>query len=272
MRVCIFGRDGLHYSVKVNIHERPAVFVRFMLGALSLEADAVGFDPTIYYQEGQRHVRTRDSDGNEVRHTMVHERPVFYRRTIRGRGTTCWMVKNDEDDIFIVKDGWKALDRVPESSLLEKTTDLPGVGKMRGSEPSMVKLSTLRLIDVGSMSPEMAPFFQDRELHRVVLHCYGPSLEGFKSKLELLYAYHDALLGMSSAIVSLVDVMSLISFTFQDTRRFIKGASFTAISASTIFSSESRALPCPIAELSSISTWLSNWTARATYVTLIPRL
>ncbi len=207
MRVCIFGRDGLHYSVKVNIHERPAVFVRYMLGALSLEANVVGFDPTIYYQEGKRYVRTRDSDGNEVRYTMVHERPVFYQMTIRGRGTTCWMVKNDDDENFIVKDAWKALDRVPESVFLGKTADLPGVGKMRGSEPSMVKLSTLRLIDVGSMSAEIAPFFHDRELHRVVLDCYGPSLEGSKSKLELLYAYHDALLGMSAAIVLLVDVI-----------------------------------------------------------------
>ena len=258
MRVYIFGRDGLHYSVKTNIHKDPEIFVRFMLGALSLDANVVGFDPTIYYYEGKRHVRTRDSKGNAVRYTMVHERPVFYRRTIRGRGTTCWMVKNDKDEIFIVKDGWKALDRVLESTFLEKTADLPGVGKMRGSEPSMVKMSTLRLIVVSTMSAKMKKFFHDRELSRVVLDYYGRSLEGFQSRLELLYAYHDALRGMSAMIMFLVNVMSLISFTLQDTRRFTKGASYTAISVSTIFSSDSRVLPCPIAESSLILTWLSN--------------
>ncbi|KJA22611.1 hypothetical protein HYPSUDRAFT_125198, partial [Hypholoma sublateritium FD-334 SS-4] len=195
VRVYVFGRDGLHYSVGVDIHENPEVFVRFMLGALSLEADVVGFDPTIYYSDGKRHVRTVDSDGLEVVYTMVHVRPVFYRRTIRGRGTTCWMVQNDEGDIFIVKDGWKALNRVHESTFLEKAENADGVGQMRGFQNRLALLSELRLINVNEMSAKMAKVFHDRELSRVILDYYGRSLEGFKSRGELLGAYHDALCG-----------------------------------------------------------------------------
>ena len=167
-----------------------------MLGALSLEADVVGFDPTIYYSDGKRHVRTVDSDGREVVYTMVHVRPVFYRRTIRGRGTTCWMVQNDEGDIFIVKDGWKALDRVHESTFLEIAENTDGVGQMRGFQNRLALLSQLRLINVDDMSAEMAKVFRDRELCRVILDYYGRSLEGFKSRGELLGAYHDALCGV----------------------------------------------------------------------------
>ncbi len=129
-----------------------------MLGALSLEADVVGFDPTIYYQDGRRHVQTVDLDGNEVVYTLVHERPVFYRRTIRGRGTTCWMVQNEDGDIFIVKDGWKALGRVHESEFLKMVEGIDGVGQMLGYQDRLAVLSELRLIDLENMTVEMKNF------------------------------------------------------------------------------------------------------------------
>ena len=203
----------MHYSTKINIHEKPEVFVRFMLGALSLKADVVGFDPTIYYEGGRRHVRTVDLDGNEVVYTMVHARPVFYRRTIRGRGTTCWMVQNKRGDIFIVKDGWTALGRFHESAFLKMVEGVDGVGQMLGYQDGLAVLSELRLINIKEMTANMKEFFHDRELCRVVLEYYGRSLEGFKSRGELLVAYHDALCGMcfsffSSSLLSLISYLS----------------------------------------------------------------
>ena len=220
---------------QINIHEKPEVFVRFMLGALSLKADVVGFDPTIYYEGGRRHVRTVDLDGNEVVYTMVHARPVFYRRTIRGRGTTCWMVQNKRGEIFIVKDGWKALGRVHESAFLKMVEDVDGVGQMRGYQDRLALLSELRLINIKEMTVEMKAIYHDRELCRVVLEYYGRSLEGFRSRGELLAAYHDALCGMFF-FVRRCYRSSPIS---QDIRIFMKEASFTEMSVSITYLSES---------------------------------
>ncbi len=109
---------------------------KFSSGSCSVhclwEANVVGFDPTIYYENGKRRVRSVDLDGNEVIYTMVHARPVFYRETIRGRGTTCWTVQNDDGDTFLVKDGWKAPGRVHESAFLKLVKDLDGVGRCEG--------------------------------------------------------------------------------------------------------------------------------------------
>ncbi len=229
-----------------------------MLGALSLEADVVGFDPTIYYQGGRRHVRTVDLSGNEVVYTLVHERPVFYRRTIRGRGTTCWMVQNDDGDIFIVKDGWKALGRVHESAYLKMVEGIDGVGQMRGYQDRLAVLSELRLIDLENMTVEMKDFYHDRELCRVVLEYYGRSLEGFRSRGELLAAYHDALCGMCFSTFFLVCRCYCSSPISQDTRIFMKEAFFTEISVSITYLSENQANLPQTEGLSSILTWLSN--------------
>ena len=108
-------------------------------------------------------------------YATVHACPDFYQKTIRGRGTTCWMVPHDDSDISIVKDSRKDLGRVHESTLFKM---VDGVGHMRRPQDRFAPLSQLRLIDIAR------------------------SLDGFKSRRELLSAYHDALCGAFRSICS----------------------------------------------------------------------
>ena len=110
---------------------------------------------------------------SEIAYAMVYACPDFYRKTIRGRGTTCWMVHHDDSDISIVKDGRKDLGRVHESTFFKM---VDGVGYMRRPQDRFAPLSQLRLIDIAR------------------------SLDGFKSRGELISAYNDALCGAFRSI------------------------------------------------------------------------
>ena len=112
---------------------------------------------------------------SEIAYAMVYACPDFYQKTILGRGTTCWMVHHDDSDISIVKDNRKELGRVHESTFFKM---VDGVGHMRRPQDRFAPLSQLRLIDIAR------------------------SLDGFKSRGELLSAYHDALCGAYRSICS----------------------------------------------------------------------
>ncbi len=51
---------------------------------------------------------------------MVYERPVSIEGRFEAEGRPAGWLQNDRGDIFIVKDGWKALDRAPESDFFER--------------------------------------------------------------------------------------------------------------------------------------------------------
>ena len=144
-------------------------------------------------------------------YATVHACPDFYQKTIRGRGTTCWKVQNDNSDISIVKDSRKNQGRVYASMFLRRVEDIDGVGHTRRSQDQLAPLSQLRLIHIAR------------------------SLDGFKSRGELLGAYHDALCGAYwSPCSTFSQCCSFI--TLQDIIIFARQESFTATSALTTFS------------------------------------
>lgn len=57
-------------------------------------------------RDGERPT-VEDYDGDLLRFKIVNPNgePAFYRETIRGRGTTCWLVEDDKDGKrYLIKD------------------------------------------------------------------------------------------------------------------------------------------------------------------------
>ena len=96
VRLYAFARDGVHYSSPINIHNDPNTFVRFILGASSDNAEFVGFDPPLYWENGERFIDLYDAKTKRTNTCLLLKtEPFFDHRAIRRRGTCCWLVEID---------------------------------------------------------------------------------------------------------------------------------------------------------------------------------
>ncbi|KAF8956463.1 hypothetical protein BDZ97DRAFT_1851662 [Flammula alnicola] len=191
-RLYIFDRSGVHVhqSSPIHIHQEATDFVRLILGVSSPDDSLIGFDTSIYWLGDKRVLETVDADKNPVTLTLEPVKPIFYRRTIRGRGTCCWKAKDDEGKVVLVKDAWRSRGRTAEWKLLEAVKGLAGVGQMIAYEDNDDQhISTLRGITV------FLEGFCDRTFSRLILEYYGPPIEGFETPQDLLFAYRDAIAG-----------------------------------------------------------------------------
>ena len=183
-----FDRSGvLHHTVKINIHEEAATFVRIVLGICS-DDGAVGFDTSIYGELDKRCLRTLDENQQVNKVTLSKRGPLFYRRTIRGR--------DDKGRVVIIKDAWRSKDRSPELELLKKVKGLKGVGQILGWEEDELTTAKLRGFD-----HEKFVNFRDRILAQITMEAYGQTINHFQSREELIYVFRDAVAGNLSNIV-----------------------------------------------------------------------
>ncbi|TFK69110.1 hypothetical protein BDN72DRAFT_897576 [Pluteus cervinus] len=186
VRLLQFDRGGIMHSEVCNIHKHPEIFVRIILG-LASDGEDVGLDDTIFWENGERWLRTLDSKGVPVLYQIVGDSPVFIRRTICGRGTFCWVVRDPQSgEEYLVKEYWRSEEREPETTFLDLVKDLTGVGQMVAHEYDERKtIVFLRGFD------EAPAGFKNRIWCRVTLVRYGESLDDFEDPLHLLYAYRD---------------------------------------------------------------------------------
>ena len=129
------------------------------------------------------------------RYPLKNIEPVFDQRAIRGRGTCCWLVDID-GELFIVKDAWRSAEREPEWKFLQKVGGLDGVGQMKAYQDNLSCISKLRGLNPKRLPAYLKEAFDERILSRITLICHGRSIESFKTRLQLLYAYRDAICGM----------------------------------------------------------------------------
>ncbi|KJA23475.1 hypothetical protein HYPSUDRAFT_39936 [Hypholoma sublateritium FD-334 SS-4] len=170
VRLHVFARDGLHYSLPVNIHKDPKTFVKFILGASSDKPEFVGFDQSVYWKNGDRFIEMRDAETRiTTTYRLVNAELVFNQRAIRGRGTRCCLVKIAD-------------------------VGLDGVGRMKAFEDEISFVSKLRGLPK-RLPSHLKQVFRDRILSRMLLYCHGRSIEAFQTRLQLLYAYRDAICG-----------------------------------------------------------------------------
>lgn len=136
-------------------------------------------------------LRTIGSDNRPVEYDLLMDEDPFVRTGIRGRGTTCWPVKNAKSERFIVKDYWVSADRESEYELLKQAKGLLGVCQMVSYEDRRAQTKEFR----GDTSAFIKGTFRNRTAIRIVMKAYGPSIENFSTVQQVLAALRDAISG-----------------------------------------------------------------------------
>ncbi|KAJ3490006.1 hypothetical protein NLJ89_g11477 [Agrocybe chaxingu] len=189
-----FDRNGILRGEYVDIHENPVDFVYLILLVSSPNCTTLGFDTSVYWRGDKRYIKTLNEDGKRVEYEIINSEPFFQRRTIRGRGTLCWLGRDPRGILRIIKDSWQAQGRNPEADLLEELKGVPGVGQMIAFEPEKLTIAGLRGMNDKALPSGMV----DRLFRRIVLKAYGNQIEDFANPKQFLYAFRDAVAGHKS--------------------------------------------------------------------------
>ncbi|KAJ2925068.1 hypothetical protein H1R20_g12047, partial [Candolleomyces eurysporus] len=168
VRLFHFDRSGAQYTPYFNYHDHPHVFVRLILGLSSTDERVLGLDDSIQWTIGPEGVKTGGTlstigpDNSTVKYQLIMDSKPFIRHSIRGRGTTCWPVRDSTGNQFLVKESYE--DRRAQ------TRDYRG--------------------NVGVFG---ANIFNNRIAIRIVLKAYGASIDKFTSAKQLFSAFRDAI-------------------------------------------------------------------------------
>jgi hypothetical protein len=198
-RACLFhfDRSGAQYTPLFNIHDEPATFIRLILGLCSADERTLGFDDTVQWtvtadgSKAEGVVRTVGPDGTIATYQLAKDEAPFTRNNVRGRGTTCWAVKDSEGNRFIVKDYWISEGQETEAKLLEEAKGLRGICQMVSYEENRFQTKDLR----GNVKELEQGTFRNRKSTRILMKAYGPSIENFSSVAQVLAALRDAIAG-----------------------------------------------------------------------------
>ncbi|KAJ3504859.1 hypothetical protein NLJ89_g7722 [Agrocybe chaxingu] len=186
-----YDRNGVLCANGVNIHDRPEDFVRLILLVCSPDCATLGFDTSVYWKGSKRYIRTAGEENELVEYEILDSRHFFYRRELCGHGTVCWRVKDPEGRLRIIKDNWLIEGCDAEKDLLLKLKGVDGVGQIVAYEEQKWTISMLRGMEDHTEDDGRA----DRLFRRVILEAYGKPIDKFKDRIELLYAFRDAVAG-----------------------------------------------------------------------------
>jgi hypothetical protein len=199
-RLLHFDRSGVQYTPLFDFHKLPHVFVRLILGLCSTDERVLGFDDSVRWTIGADGtkvagtLRTIGPTNTIVEYELMMDAKPFTRNSIRGRGTTCWPVRDANNRKLLVKDYWMSDGRIPEFTLLEKFENVQGICKMLCYEEQRAKTKDNR----GKVNIFGAGIFRNRTAIRIVLELYGPTIENFTNPRQLVGALRDAIAGTFS--------------------------------------------------------------------------
>ncbi|KAJ2926455.1 hypothetical protein H1R20_g10631, partial [Candolleomyces eurysporus] len=195
-RLFHFDRSGVQHTEPMNIHEKTHIFVRLVLGLTSLKEHEIGLDDSIQWKvvRGRKVSGTLtalQTNNTAVTYNLVGIEPTVRCLSIRDRGITCWSaVDPHTGKPVLVKDCWRAEDRVSEDIHLQKVVGLPGIVQMISCERNRGETKRFRGFDESCHSD-----FLNRIAIRIVMDSDGRSIEHFQSPKELLCALRDAIAG-----------------------------------------------------------------------------
>ncbi|TRM70356.1 hypothetical protein BD626DRAFT_544765 [Schizophyllum amplum] len=226
-----FDRCGMMSTVEVNYHEDPITFVHLFRLICSDDAPSIGYNPTLYFKnKGKQRTRFYKStlrrvldnipadllppnavpveipvdveDGlgvvkdrrlwvTEELEIRVHNKPLHFRRGLRGRGGVYWAGEHATLGKVIVKQSYRPSGRVPEWKYLLAAVGVKGVGQMLAFDTRAWRVSESR----GPGGTGDGTKFHDREWSSIVLRRYGDSIDHFKDQRQILTTFRDAIKG-----------------------------------------------------------------------------
>ncbi|KAF7307473.1 hypothetical protein MIND_00541700 [Mycena indigotica] len=224
MRVAHFDRAGAHVSPAFNYHEEAVTFVKLIWLFSSLNEAEVGYDTSIYWENGTRYIEVASpsvwdptakcwiaSLGPPRKLKIVPLEgelrpldPVFFRRAIRSRGTKCWLVEGPNGERFYLKDYWMGAERTPESDLLQRVAGIFGVGQMHLWQNNIATIYAQRCHQPDEQifaTYVTGRLVGNRALMRIVLDRYVGTFEEAETAIELLEATRDVVCGHRDALI-----------------------------------------------------------------------
>jgi hypothetical protein len=191
-----FDRAGaLHSDTLFNIDQVPLPFIRLVAGLSLGRNDMIGYDTTIL-DGPRRYIEVEDA------HYRIVE-TLFISDMIRGRGTICYHASRGGKD-FVIKDIWANMDTKPtEAEILNHLRDSGVQGVPVFERAAVVKNNgeADTTAQARSCIPNTGPLhrrlaqIERREHRRIVMSPLAKPLYEFRSKIELLTALRDAILG-----------------------------------------------------------------------------
>ncbi|KAI1315996.1 serine/threonine-protein kinase Sgk2, partial [Xylariaceae sp. FL0255] len=92
MELWVFDRSGAYSSGTFDIHNKPDMFARALIGYATMEDDAMGLDTFIERDDKLRYITVDDADGRETRIRLA--KSIVRQKAIMCRGTTCYETEN----------------------------------------------------------------------------------------------------------------------------------------------------------------------------------
>ncbi|KAG6263252.1 hypothetical protein E4U48_006844 [Claviceps purpurea] len=198
METWVFDRSGPYSGATFNVHEEPEKFVQVLCGYLMMSDEELGLDIFTEEKDGRLFVTIPVNPcATETIQLELDSKPIFYRRAIVSRATTCFPAKPIGAPEFdrVVKYSWIPSTWTPEPDLLIKANEhrVQGVAKMVGYEREISRISKLREgLAFSTPHKDQIPY-DDRDLRVLAVTPLGRPLEEFESILGLLGCLHDAI-------------------------------------------------------------------------------
>ena len=206
-RLVHYDRSGVYITQFFDIHQEKDIFIRFVLGLSSLDETELGLDASVQwtidaasgrkvagtvkveeYDEATKTARSVCYDLSMGVHPLV-------RPGIRGRGTTAWHATHPTTgEGLIIKDSWQTSSRSAECEYLKSAKGIPGVVQLVGYQNLCTETIKYRPLDFKERG------FENRIKRRIVMKKYGTCISQFTSRLALVRAFRDAIIGQSRVV------------------------------------------------------------------------
>ncbi|KAJ3502929.1 hypothetical protein NMY22_g18425 [Coprinellus aureogranulatus] len=201
-RLVHFDRSGIYVTPLFDIHKDASVLVQFVAGLMSPSEAVLGFDTSIQWTVDESSgkkvagiitLNERDEETGaftEKKYNLDITEAPFVRPGIRGRGTVAWNAKDPATGAaVIIKDSWHTDSRASECEFIRKAKGIPGIVEILVYQQDCSQTISYRPLGYKSKD------FRNRFKLRLVLKRYGAPIWFFRSRLQLLYALRDVLVG-----------------------------------------------------------------------------
>ncbi|KAL7894913.1 serine/threonine-protein kinase Sgk2 [Trichoderma sp. SZMC 28014] len=130
MELWIFDRSGAYSSGVFDIHDKPNLFARALVGYATMDDDLMGLDTFIKREQtdGHRYVTLDDASGNETRVRL--DQIMVRQKAIVCRGTTCYKAQSSHVAKFAWASDKQKLELEVEQLNLAQANGVKGVARV----------------------------------------------------------------------------------------------------------------------------------------------
>lgn len=208
--VYLFDNSGAVYSSPCNYHQHPKRFCALISG-LAADTASIGFDPTVFAVKTRSFFRTFENDvtGSRIERLYTIHNRLFKSSDVHGRATMCCLTSRHDipGSSFVIKDAWIAPSDPPGR---ESEAFLVRHARSRGVVDGIVDILHFEEIPHPVDASQLDTVVQNRQIDRstdearklervhtrTVMKTYGKTLDKFTDRKELLFAFHDTVLGL----------------------------------------------------------------------------